>query len=184
MNFFGTPAYRLADFGRYKQDLIVGASFSLSAPTGQYDGSRLVNIGTNRWAAKVEIGLSKVVMRWILELAAAGTFFVDNNEFFGGVTRAQNPIEALQTHAIRSFSGGAWLAVGSTYYRGGNTMTGGAANANRQDNSRLGITLSLPVNGRHSIELYASSGISTRSGTDDDVVGVAWQVSWGGGLGR
>ena len=37
------------EFADYKQDVIVGASLQVSAPLGQYDDSRLINIGTNRW---------------------------------------------------------------------------------------------------------------------------------------
>ena len=52
VNFYGAPALSLKEFASYRQDLIVGASLQVSAPWGQYDSSKLVNIGTNRWSAK------------------------------------------------------------------------------------------------------------------------------------
>ncbi len=182
VNLLGAPAYRLSEFGSYRQDLVVGVSVSVTAPTGNYDPERLVNIGTNRWSAKAELGLSKVVRDWIFELALAGTFFQDNDEFFGGATRSQDSMVALQGHAVRFLSGGVWLALDATHYGGGRTDTNGVSNANRQSNSRIGITASVPVNASNSVKLYASTGVSTRTGNDFDTVGVAWQYRWGGGL--
>lgn len=49
------------DFQSYRQDLIVGASLQVSVPVGQYDSSKLVNLGTNRWFFKPEIGASKAL---------------------------------------------------------------------------------------------------------------------------
>jgi len=40
----------------------------------------------------------------------------------------------------------------------------------------------LPINRRQSIKLYYSSGVVTRTGTDFDTVGAAWQYRWGGGF--
>jgi hypothetical protein len=43
-------------------------------------------------------------------------------------------------------------------------------------------TLALPVDVRDSIKLYASKGVSARTGNSHDPIGVAWQYRWGGGL--
>jgi hypothetical protein len=50
VNFYGAPALTLPEFNAYEQDLIVGASLQVSVPAGQYDSTKLVNIGTNRWS--------------------------------------------------------------------------------------------------------------------------------------
>jgi len=44
------------------------------------------------------------------------------------------------------------------------------------------VTLALPVNRRHSIKLYASTGLAIRTGTNFDAIGAAWQYRWGEGL--
>ena len=46
----------------------------------------------------------------------------------------------------------------------------------------LGLTLALPVNRNNSIKLYASGGASTRTGTEFNAIGIAWQYRWGGGF--
>jgi hypothetical protein len=48
VNFYGSPALSLREFASYRQDLIIGASVAVSAPLGQYDRDKLVNLGNNR----------------------------------------------------------------------------------------------------------------------------------------
>src|SRR6185295_15291889 len=142
VNFFGAPALAPKEFASYRQNLIVGASVQIGLPSGDYDPARLVNIGSNRWTARPEIGLSKVLgRRWTVDLALAGTFFETNDAFFGGRSRAQDPIYSFQAHAVRSFAKGFWLAVDGTRYRGGQTVTDGLADQNLQSNGRLGLTV-------------------------------------------
>ena len=70
-NLIGSPALSLKEISSYQQDWILGVSLKVTAPTGQYDNERLVNIGTNRWSFKPEIGISKALGRWTLEAASA-----------------------------------------------------------------------------------------------------------------
>ena len=61
LNFIGSPALPLSGFKDYKQKLIVGASLQIRVPVSQYDPDRLVNIGTNRFTFKPELGLSRTL---------------------------------------------------------------------------------------------------------------------------
>jgi Putative MetA-pathway of phenol degradation len=182
VNFLGAPALPLARFREYRQKLVVGASIQLTAPTGAYDPQRLVNIGTNRWSSKLELGMSKATQYWLLEFAVAGNFYETNHNFYGGHVQAQDPVYSFQAHLIRSFDSGVWVAVDATRYRGGSTVTDGVQNRNLQSNARAGLTLSLPVNLHQSVKLNLSTGVSTRTGSDFDLFGVVWQYRWGGGL--
>jgi hypothetical protein len=38
------------------------------------------------------------------------------------------------------------------------------------------------VNASNSVKFYASSGVSARTGNSYDLVGIAWQYRWGGGI--
>jgi hypothetical protein len=182
MNFIGAPALSMQEFADYKQDLIVGGSFQVGFPTGQYDADRLVNIGSNRWFFKPELGVSKAWGTWTLELSAAATLFGDNDDFYGGHLREQDPVYSLQGHLVHSFPSGIWAALTGTYYTGGRTTVDGEKQDDLQESTRVGATLALPVNRRNSVKLYASTGLAIRTGTDFDTVGVAWQYRWGAGL--
>lgn len=182
MNFFGAPALKLEEFAGYRHDLIVGGSLQVSLPVGQYDPDKLVNIGSNRWYVKPELGISKGWGRWTLEGSTAVTFFGANDDFFGGKHREQAQIYTFQGHLVYGFPSGIWGALTAAYLSGGRTTLDGVRGNDLQQNSRIGATLAFPVDRNNSIKVYASSGVFTRTGTDFDVIGLAWQYRWGGGL--
>jgi hypothetical protein len=182
INIFGAPALPLKEFAGFRQDLIVGASLQVSAPVGQYDASRLVNLGTNRWSLKPELGVSQALGRWTLEGTAAVTLFTDNGDFYQGRTRSQDPLYSLQAHVIYSFGSGVWGSLDGTYFAGGRTTLDDTLMNDLQQNWRVGATLAFPINVRNSIKLYGSSGVSARTGNSFDLLGIAWQYRWGGGL--
>ena len=181
-NFFGAPALAPEEFAGYQQDVIIGASLQVTVPVGQYDPDKLVNIGTNRWTVKPELGISKALGPLILEVAASASFFSDNDDFLGGHTRTQNSLYAVQGHAIYNFESGIWIAIDGTYYSGGETSVDGVANDDMQSNTRVGLTMALPVDRNNSVKLNVSSGVSARTGSDFDLIGIAWQYRWGAGL--
>jgi hypothetical protein len=181
VNLYGAPALSLEEFRGWEQDLIVGVALEVSPPVGQYDSDKLLNIGTNRWSIKPELGVSKALGRFTLELSAAATFFTQNDDFLGGHTLEQDPLYAVQGHLVYEFGFGVWAALDATYYAGGRTIVDGVE-ADREENVRLGLTIALPVNRYNSIKLYGSTGAYSRTGTDFEALGIAWQVRWGGGL--
>ena len=182
VNLYGAPALSLQEFRDYRQDTIVGVSLVVTAPAGQYDSERLINIGTNRWSFKPEAGISKALGQWTLEAAAGVTFFTDNDEFLGDNVREQDPLHSLQGHLIYTFNPRLWAALDATYYTGGRTSVNGARNDDRQENSRWGATLARTLDKNNSIKLYFSSGVTARTGTDFHGLGMAWQYRWGVGL--
>jgi Putative MetA-pathway of phenol degradation len=182
INFVGAPALSFKDFGSYHQDLIIGASLKVTAPEGQYDPTKLVNIGTNRWSFKPELGLSKALGSWTADLYTALTLYTTNNDFLNGRTLQQSTIYSVQGHLMRSFPHGIWAAVDTTYYWGGRTTINGVRGNTLEANSRVGGTLALPINRQMSIKLYAGEGTSSRTHSNFNDVGVGWQYRWGGGM--
>jgi hypothetical protein len=147
-------------------------------PTSQYDPARLVNIGTNRVTIKPELGISKTFGRLFLEAAGGVAFYTTNYDFYNGKTRSQAPIGSLQGHIIYSTRIGIWAAFDGNYYWGGKTTLDGVVGNDLQRNSRMGLTLALPINIHHSLKLNYSTGVSTRTGSDFDLVAIAWQYRW------
>ena len=181
INLYGAPALSVKEFTNYRQDLIIGVSLQVSAPLGQYDSRKLLNLGNNRWSFRPELGISKAWGPWTVEVAPSIIFFSDNNDFYNGNTFAQAPIYVVQGHIIYSFPSGIWVALDGTYFTGGRTKLNGVSGDNEQTNTRAGLTLALPVDRHNSIKLKASTGISTRTGSKFSSVGVAWQFRWGAG---
>jgi len=182
VNFYGAPAMSMQEFADYRQNVLIGASVQVSAPLGQYDSGKLVNLGNNRWFIKPDIGISKAFGPLTLELSEGVTFFTKNDDYFGGNTLEQDPVYSTQAHVTYDFGRGVWGALDGTYDYGGRTTINGVQSGDVQKNSRVGVTLALPVNRNNSIKLYGSTGVSTRTGSSYNLGGIAWQYRWGSGL--
>ncbi len=178
VNVLGGPALTPREFATHRPDTVLGLSVAVGGPTGQYDPAKLINIGSNRWSIKAEMGVSKTLGPWYLELYGGTWFFTDNGDFLGGSVREQNPIGTFQAHASYTFRPRLWLAADATYYAGGRTTVDGAARADLQANSRVGLTLALPVGRRSTVKVSWASGFTTRVGADFDTLGVAVQTVW------
>ncbi len=182
VNLYGAPALSLEEFANYQQDIIIGASVQVSAPLGQYDKEKLVNLGNNRWFVKPDIGISKAWGAFTLELSTGAYFFTKNDGYFGGKTLEQDPLLTAQAHATYNLGRGVWAALSWSYDYGGRTTIDGTKTDTFYSNSRLGATLAVPVNQNNSIKLYGSTSIHTSAGTQFDLLGIVWQYRWGGGL--
>jgi hypothetical protein len=182
VNFYGAPALTLPEYPAYKQDLVIGASVQVTAPWGQYDASKAVNLGTNRWSIKPDIGFSKAFAPFTIDLTAGVTLFSRNDDYFGGQALDQAPLYSAQVNLSYDFGRGIWAALGATLYRGGRTTVDDAPKDTTLSNSRVGLTVAVPIDRYYAIKFNASSGISTRTGTNFDTVGLVLQYRWGAGL--
>lgn len=179
VNLVGSPPLSAPEFRNYRQKTIVGVSLQVAVPLGQYDRTKLINLGANRWSFRPEIGVSRSLRRWFLEMAAGGWFFTANNDFFGGSTFEQKPILFIKGDAIYNFRPGLWLSFNFGIANGGETTVNGDFKANLQRNTRLGLTLSIPLAPRNSLKIVYTSGLSTRLGADFDSISVLYQYTWG-----
>lgn len=182
VNFLGSPSRTLKEIASYQENTVIGASVLATIPIGQYDPSKLINLGSNRWAIRGRLGGSQKVGRWHLELAGEIWAFTKNPEAFGGVYITQDPILAIQFNAIYQFKRGFWFGAGYGYGEGGQTQVSGVEKNTSQENQRFGGTLVFPINPKHSLKFTYLNSLSTVIGADFDRLGVAWQVRWGGGI--
>ncbi len=173
-NIFGAPATSPKNFRTYEQNTILGVSLQLTLPTGQYDKSKLVNIGANRWAIKVGTGVSQKLNSFLFEFDVDAEYYTKNDSFLGK-TRQQDIIYSSQVHLIYLLQKGIWIGADANYYIGGENTQGGAKLGDSLNNSRYGATFSFPLSRLHSIKLNASRGMFTRAGSNFDTIGVFWQ---------
>jgi hypothetical protein len=177
-NIFGSPAMTPAEFAEREPTTTLGVSFSAFAPTGDYNPQHLINISSNRWAFKPEIGLSQPIGNWFVEASGSVTSFTDNTDFFGGHVSGQDPIEAIQLHVGYNFSPGLWLAADGTHYIGGNTRLDGVAGDEFQSVSRCGLTLSLPIGSGFSAKFAGSTWLTAHNGGGFEKITATLQYRW------
>ena len=178
INIVGSPALNPREFAAVKHDnFILAASLSVSPPTGQYDPAKLINLGTNRWAFRPEIGFSRPIKKMNVDLYAAASFFTANNNFFPGQSvRTQDAIGSLQAHLSYTIRRSLWISFDSTWYGGGATHVNNGLASSRQSSSRIGGTVSFPIGKVQSIKISYSSGVTARIGSAFDTLAVSWQV--------
>ena len=174
---FGAPAATPRELASAPRRTILGASLTITAPSGQYFPDKLINLGTSRWSFKPELALSQPVgKQWLIDLYAGLWVFANNNSYFpGSSVRTQEPMGSFQTHVSYNILPGFWAAFDATYYIGGNSSVDGIAKNDRQENSRIGATVVVPVNKQHAIKIAYSKGAIVRFGADFTTVSIGWQ---------
>jgi outer membrane putative beta-barrel porin/alpha-amylase len=187
VNLKGGPAMSLKEFSSWHQRLIVGASLKVVAPTGQYDPTKLVTPGANRWAFKPELGLSRRWGHWLLDGYGGVWLFTTNPEFFshnrftpGTNTLSQQPVGALEMHLSYDVTRRLWFSIDGNYWYGGSTSINGLKPASLQANSRIGGTASIPVSKHQSLKFSYSRGTVIRVGGNFQTLSLGWQYFWMG----
>ncbi|HTH52428.1 MAG TPA: transporter [Edaphobacter sp.] len=180
INLRGSPAMTPAEFARRThRQMIIGTSLYFTSPSGQYDNTKLINLGTNRWSFKPEVGVSYPVKRLDLDLYAGIWLFTSNQSFYTGhSSRSQNSITTIQAHVSYTIRRSLWAAFDATWYGGGASAVNGGTPSERQANSRIGATLSVPIAKGHSFKVSYSSGVSGTIGQKFNTVSGGWQYVW------
>jgi hypothetical protein len=189
VNLKGGPAMPVQEFVKWQQKILLGVSLKVVAPTGQYDPTKLINWGANRWGFKPEFGYSERWGHWVLDGYMAIWFFTKNPEFFshnpffhGTQAQSQKPIGAFEGHLSYDVRSRLWFSLDGNYWFGGRTSLNGAENPlTLERNSRVGGTASIPVSKHQSLKFSYNNGAYIRYGGNYQSVSVAWQYSW---LGR
>jgi hypothetical protein len=186
VNLLGGPAMQLAEFAKWRQDFLLGISLQISAPTGQYDPTVLINWGSNRWTFKPELGYSQRWGSWLVDAYVGGTFFTTNPEFFshnmyfaGDQSQSVSPVGSVEAHVSYDFKRRLWVSLDGNFWRGGASSLNGVQNpATDQKSSRIGVTGSVPITRRQSLKMSYSQGAYVRYGGNYRNVTLGWQYGW------
>jgi hypothetical protein len=179
VNLLGGRAQTAGEFAGAKRPTIVGVSLSVVPPLGQYDRSKLINLGANRWSFKPEVGISHLIGKWTVDGYAGVWLFTTNNAFYTGSSiRTQQPVFALQGHVSYTVKPRLWVAFDGTWYSGGTTNVNGIDKGDVQRNSRVGATFSLPLMRQQSLKFAYTRGATTRVGAHFTTFNLGWQLSW------
>ena len=178
--FIGAPAVTREEFAKSPLQTVLGASVTVVAPTGQFFSNKLINLGTNRWSFKPEVGLSYVLSnQWFIDLYAGVWLFTNNKSFYPGtLVRSQEPLITFQSHVSFNINPLMWAAIDFTYYTGGQTSVNDFYKNDRLNNSRIGATFNFPLSRLSSLKIAYSTGAIIRFGGNFSTISVAWQMAF------
>ena len=164
------------EFAKWRQKTLIGVSLKVVAPTGQYDPTKLINWGSNRWAFKPEVGYSRRFGSWLLD--TYGEFFSYNQFFPGLQMQSENPVGVFEGHLSYDVKLRLWVSLDGNFWWGGETTLKLANPLTRQEGSRVGLTASIPISKHQSVKVSYNNGAYISYGGNYQNISVARQYSW------
>jgi hypothetical protein len=180
----GGPALSVAQFADYKPTTTVGMSLTITAPTGQYNPNRILNLGSDRWSFKPEIALSHPFgpqQKWEVEAYANSYFFTDNTSYQGREILRQHAVPGLEGHISYSFIDSLWASLDARYSFRGTTFVNGVNQNNAQQNFGLGGEVNVSLNPRNSLVFEFDKSLAHQNGPALSGFAVKYNYSWGKG---
>jgi hypothetical protein len=180
----GGPALAVTQLEQYKPTTIVGASLTITAPTGSYDANKILNLGSDRWSFKPEIAVSHPFgpsQKWQFDTYANAYFYSDNTSYRGREILRQEPLPGLEGHISYSFNDHLWASLDTRYSFRGTTFLDGVNQDNAQKNFIVGSEISISVNSRNSLVLEFAKVPVHHNGPALAGFSVKYDYTWGKG---
>ena len=180
MVLIGSGPFRVKDFFKQEQKKFnLGIFVRVRPPLGQYNPEKLINLGANRWAVKLGVAGSYVLLKKIIFEGHLNTWvFTENKDFFNGNSIKQKPLISAQIHVSYIFKPGIWLAASVGRSGMGETLINGIEKNDKQKNSRFGAAFAYRISKNHALKIAYTSGISTRYGANFNTIMLAYQFMW------
>ena len=183
INLYGAPPLEGKAFEAYRDnadvETIIGTALEVHLPTGEYKNDKLINLGTNRYTFRPQLGAVHSRGKWSMELTGAVWLFTDNDDFFKGNELEQDPLYTLQTHLVYTFLPGLWAGASAGYGYGGETTVNGEQNKDRKENLAWALSMGCPITRQLGVKVAYVNVRSQRSiGQDSDSIAVALSILW------
>ena len=185
-NIFGQPAMDLQEYiahyksGKPIHESSLNWSLWITAPTGKYEPTSLVNAGENRWAIKPEINFTHIADTVWFEANAAVSFFTDNTEYLVSGRLEQDPLLTLEAHLsvdvpiklTSTTTIPAWASLSLYGYIGGETSVNGFSRDDEANDWALSTNLYLRLHKQFAFRLFYTKMIENEPGRfDTDTTG-------------
>jgi hypothetical protein len=151
INIVGPKAQKnIPDMLRYEPGFSVDLLADLAVPIGEYDSSKPLNLGQNRWYGRLGAPIVWQLGPWVpgrrttLEFLPAVWFFGTNNDYVGQTLKT-DPMFQLDAHLTRDFTEHFWGALDAAWYSGGQATINGVA-GKKLNNFGAGLTLGYTIN--------------------------------------
>jgi outer membrane putative beta-barrel porin/alpha-amylase len=151
VNVIGRPAQKnLVDALRYTPGFSLDLIADLAVPIGEYDHTRSLNLGQNRWYGRVGVPVVWQLGPWVpgrrttLEFLPAVWLFGTNDDFVGQ-TLETDPMFQVDGHLTRDLTERIWASLDGSWYTGGKATINGVP-GEKLDNLGFGLTLGYQIN--------------------------------------
>lgn len=182
ITLLGAPPTTAAEYVQFKPSTSVGLLVKVTAPTGQYDVHRPLNLGANRWMLQVGapiiwyVGDSMVDPGLLtFELMPSVSVFTDNSDVANADRTSQRPVYRIEGHISKSFLTKHFVSLDGLFTQGGETEVDGVPTGNSQRSLALGATYSYSPNATNTVRFtYGRNVHHNDSGMEGDMVRALW----------
>jgi len=183
INLYGAPPLEGKEFAAYRAtvdvETIVGTALVVHLPTGDYMDDKLINLGTNRFTFRPQLGVVHNRGKWSMELTGSVWLYTDNDDFFNGNELEKDPFYTLQTHLIYTFRPGLWAAAGAGYGYGGESTVSGVDKNDRRENLAWVLSAGYSITRQLGVKVaYLGFRAQESVGRDTDSISVSFSVFW------
>jgi hypothetical protein len=181
----GGPALSVAEFANYKPATVVGVSLNVTAPTGLYRADKILNLGSDRWSFRPEIGLSHPFgpeQKWTFDAYANSYFYTDNSSYRGREILRQGPLPAFEGHLSYTFGERVVASLDARYSFRGDTSVDGVGQNNSQKNFVCGSEAIVTLNNQNQLTFIFEKAAVHVNGPAATGVTVRYDYYWGHGF--
>jgi len=183
INLLGAPALEGQEYLEFQRqnpvNTTVGAALEIILPYGDYNETKLINLGSNRLTVRPQIGVLHQRGKWQFELTGSVFIYGDNDEFWNGNRRAQDPLWFAQGHVIYAFRPGWWASLSGGYGYGGEQEVNGEPKNDDGRSAYGALSLGMPLSRRQSLKItYVLSRTHVSTGLDSGSLLLGWSVNW------
>jgi hypothetical protein len=171
INLIGPRSQKnIPDAMRYEPGFSLDLLTDLALPIGEYDNTKQLNIGQNRWYGRIGMPVTVQLGPWIpgqrttLEFLPAVWLFGDNTDYVG-TTMKTDPMYQLDAHLTRDFTEHAWGSLDASWYSGGQATINGVKGS-KLNNLGVGLTLGYTVNDNLNLTVGYKSTVNDNAAGD------------------
>jgi hypothetical protein len=183
VDLYGAPPLERKEFAAYRAkvdvETIIGAALIVQLPTGQYYADKLINLGTNRFTFRPQIGVLHNSGKWSMDFTGTVWLYTDNDNFFNGSKLKQDPLYSGQADLVYTFRPGLWVSAGGGYFYGGESTVNGTEENDKRKSLAWALSLGYPVARRLGVKVAYLGNRTQRSiGQDSDSIALAFSFFW------
>jgi hypothetical protein len=171
VNLIGRPAQKnLVDALRYEPGFSLDLIADLAVPIGEYDNTRALNLGQNRWYGRIGAPVVWQLGAWVpgrrttLELLPAVWLFGKNDDYVGQ-TLETDPMFQVDAHLTRDLTERIWASLDGAWYMGGQATIDGVT-GEKLDNLGIGVTLGYHINDNLGLTVAYKSTVNDKAAGD------------------
>ena len=184
VNLIGTPPLKAGfDLLNYEPTWTLDAAVMLGVPIGEYDSSKVVNLGLNRFFGRIafpfkyHFGVFAPGYMSSLEVVPSVWLFAENDDFVG--QKLQNdPLWQLEAHWTQDFTRHFFGSIDLLYRNGFQSEINGVDVGSDIEIGDIGVTLNFQVTDSLTLRTSFSSNVFGDSDIDSSMVRLQVVYAW------